>query len=80
MDTDSTSTQDKQITVDIPEDRVAEFYAWYARFLARSGSPRGRGPRGPGHRHGHRHGPGWGHGCGRGSQGTETGTEATVVV
>jgi hypothetical protein len=24
---------DKRITVDVPEERVAEFYAWFARFL-----------------------------------------------
>lgn len=28
------TTKDKQITVDVPEDRVAEFYAFYGRFLA----------------------------------------------
>ena len=60
MDTESTSTtQDKQVTIDVPEDRVAEFYAFYARFLA----GRTRGRRGPGrgrHRH---HGHGHGHGC-----------------
>jgi hypothetical protein len=55
MDTESTPTaQDKQITVDVPEDRVAEFYAVYARFLA--GRTRGR------HRHG-RGGPHHHHGC-----------------
>ncbi|MEA2403939.1 MAG: hypothetical protein QOE08_586 [Thermoleophilaceae bacterium] len=54
MDTESTPpTQDKQVTVDVPEDRVAEFYAFYARFLA--GRTRGR--------RGHRH---HGHGCGHG--------------
>ncbi|HWH10061.1 MAG TPA: DUF6416 domain-containing protein [Solirubrobacteraceae bacterium] len=52
---------DKQVTVPVPEDRVAEFYAWFASFLASDpGSagwsghrgPRGRGPRGaPGHDH-----------------------------
>jgi hypothetical protein len=48
-----TPTQDKQITVAVPEDRVAEFYAFYSRFLA---GRRGRRGRGPG-RHGHgRHG------------------------
>jgi len=50
---------DKQITVQVPEERVAEFYAWFAEFLSapvgglgpspgRWGGPRGR----PG-----RHGP-----------------------
>jgi len=53
MDTESTSTtQDRQITIEVPEDRVAEFYAFYARFL----SGRTRGRRGPGR--GHRHGGG----------------------
>jgi hypothetical protein len=49
---------DKQVTVPVPEDRVPEFYAWFATFLAtepgwtrgpgRRG-PRGRGRGGPGH-------------------------------
>ena len=39
-----TPTQDKTVTVDVPEDRIAEFYAVYARFLA--GERRGRGRRG----------------------------------
>jgi len=57
MDTESTSTTpDKQVTVDVPEDRVAEFYAFYARFLA----GRTRGRRGPGRSHGPVHG----HRCG----------------
>jgi hypothetical protein len=47
---------DKQITIDVPEDRVAEFYAFYGRFL--EGFP-GRRGYGRGHRcgggHGHRH-------------------------
>jgi hypothetical protein len=43
---------DKQVTVGVPEDRVAEFYAWFAAFLAAdpgSGPPRPRGPRGGRH-------------------------------
>jgi hypothetical protein len=60
MTVEPTTTQDKQITVDVPEDRVAEFYAFYGRFLAGAPGRRGRG-RGPGHRHGH--GPGH-HRCG----------------
>ena len=62
-------TTDKNITVAVPEDRVAEFYAFYARFLAGRGpgrhrgrGPGGRGPGGHGHEH---HGHGQGHGrCG----------------
>jgi len=45
------STKDKQITIEVPEDRVAEFYAFYGRFLA--GFPRRRGHRGHHHRCGH---------------------------
>ena len=39
------TTKDKQITIDVPEDRVAEFYAFYGRFLA--GSLRAPAPRPP---------------------------------
>lgn len=46
-------TQNKQITVEVPEDRVAEFHAFFERFLA--GRRRHRG------RHGHRHGRCSGH-------------------
>jgi hypothetical protein len=60
MDPHNTPPQDKQITIDVPEDRVAEFYAFYGRFLAAEQfGRRGRrgGPRGPGHgRCGGRHG------------------------
>ena len=50
----TSSPQYQQVTVDVPEDRVAEFHAFFARFLAgrarrhhrgRHGGP-GRGPRG----------------------------------
>jgi hypothetical protein len=58
MTVEPNTTQDKQITIDVPEDRVAEFYAFYGRFLAGPTGRRGRG-RGPGrgHEHGHRCGP-----------------------
>jgi len=50
MDSHDTPTQDKQITIAVPENRVPEFYAFYGRFLAgRSGRPGRRGPRGHGH-------------------------------
>jgi len=49
MTTEPTS-KDKQITIEVPEDRVAEFYAFYGRFLA--GPSRRRG-----HGRGHRCGP-----------------------
>jgi hypothetical protein len=48
---------DKEVTVAVPEDRVPEFYMWFAAFLAAepgSSPPRGRegrGPRGPRHHH-----------------------------
>ncbi len=53
------TTQDKQITIAVPEDRVAEFYAFYGRFLA--GFPGRGGGRGRGHGH-HRCGPHHRHG------------------
>ena len=37
------NTQDKQITIAVPEERVAEFYAFYGRFLAGFPGRRGRG-------------------------------------
>jgi len=56
MDSNPTTTtnQYKQVVVDVPEDRLAEFHAFFARFLA---GPSGRGRRG---RHGRPH-----HGAGR---------------
>ena len=52
---DPTATKYQQVTVDVPEDRVAEFHAFFARFLA---GHSGRGRRGH-HRRPHRglHGP-----------------------
>ncbi len=50
--TTTPTQQDKQVTVDVPEERVAEFYAFYARFLAGRGRGRGRhAGGGPGGRH-----------------------------
>jgi hypothetical protein len=49
-------TQYTQVTVDVPSDRVAEFHAFFARFLAGPGGRR-RGGR-PRRRHGHGHGRG----------------------
>ena len=49
MDTENTSTtQYKPVTVDVPEDRLAEFHAFFSRFLA---GPRGRGRGVPGGDH-----------------------------
>jgi hypothetical protein len=44
------TTPTKQVTVEVPEARLAEFYAFYGRFLA--GERRGRrmGPHPRGHR------------------------------
>jgi hypothetical protein len=66
--------QSTQITVEVPEDRVAEFHAFFARFLA---GPGGRGRRG---RH-RRHGPGHGHGHhGRGCQRRESAEQREPTV
>jgi hypothetical protein len=54
---DTTPTEYKQVTVDVPEERLAEFHAVFARFLAGRGR---RGRRGEHRRHGH----GRGHACG----------------
>jgi hypothetical protein len=51
MDPDSTQTTTKQVTVDVPEDRIAEFHAFFGRFLA---GRSGRGRRGRPGRHHHR--------------------------
>jgi hypothetical protein len=61
MESSSTPTNYKQVTVDVPEERVAEFHAFFARFLAGGpGSGRGRrGRHGRPHHHG-RHGHGGG--------------------
>ena len=49
---------DKEVTVAVPEDRVPEFYMWFAAFLAAEpgsspslGGREGRGPRGLRHHH-----------------------------
>lgn len=46
---------DKQITVAVPEERVPEFYVWFASFLAAEGG--GPGPPWGGRRGGRRGGP-----------------------
>jgi hypothetical protein len=70
----SSTTQYKPVTVDVPEDRLAEFHAVFARFLA---GPRGRGPGG---RHGRPHGGRHGHGrrC-DGRRGTSESSEPTAT-
>jgi hypothetical protein len=70
-------TQYTQVTVDVPSDRVAEFHAFFARFLA------GPGGRRRGGRHGRRHGHGHhGRGCGQRGQRVEqpeANAEATEI-
>ena len=51
-----TPTKYQQVTVDVPEERLAEFHAFVARFLA---GPSRRGRRGQYRRHG----DGGRHGC-----------------
>jgi hypothetical protein len=67
MESTSIPTKYQQVVVDVPEDRVAEFHALFARFL---GGPtrRGRGGRRRGW-HGHR-GP-HGRACARGRESAE---------
>ena len=77
MDSDptQTNTQYKQVTVDVPEERVAEFHAFFGRFLAASsGRSRRRGRHGRPHHgpHGHH-----GHRCGGRRERTEQ-DEATT--
>ncbi len=71
MDTTSNPTETKyqQVTVDVPEDRIAEFHAFFGRFLA--GRP-GRGRRGRPGRHHHR---AHGRDCGRRREATEQSQE-----
>jgi hypothetical protein len=72
---DTEDTQYTQVTVDVPQDRVAEFNAFFARFLA--GPSRRRGRRGG--RLGRRHHRG---GCGHrreSSQQSETPVEVTQL-
>ena len=49
MDSNPTPTN-QQVVVDVPEDRVAEFHAFFARFLEGPIGRRGRGRHGRPHR------------------------------
>jgi hypothetical protein len=66
---EASNTNYQQVTVDVPEDRIAEFHAFFARFLA------GRT------RRGHRHHHGRGRRCAERREQTETPqqSEATEV-
>ncbi len=61
---ETTPTTYTQVTVDVPEERLAEFHAFFARFLAGRGR---RGRRGEHRRHGH----GRGHRCAHGPEQAE---------
>jgi hypothetical protein len=63
----TTTTQYQQVTVDVPEDRIVEFHAFFARFLA------GRGRRG---RHGRPHRGAHGRRCGERREAAEHGEAA----
>ncbi len=71
MSAEPSTTKDKQITIDVPEDRVAEFYAFYGRFLAGFPGRRGQGR--------HRHGRHCGHGRHTAEQPATTGTETQTA-
>jgi hypothetical protein len=66
----SISTKYQQVTVDVPEDRIGEFHAFFGRFLA---GRSGRGPRG---RYGRPHRSAHGRGCAARREATARG-EAT---
>ncbi|MGI8862834.1 MAG: hypothetical protein ACR2JH_00295 [Solirubrobacteraceae bacterium] len=72
-----TTTQYHPVTVDVPEERVAEFHAFFARFLA------GRPSRGRRGRHGRPHHGAHGGGCAgrrKAPEGHEaTGTSADIA-
>jgi hypothetical protein len=63
----ATTTKYRQVTVDVPEDRIAEFHAFFGRFLA---GRAGRGRRG---RYGRPHRGAHGHGCAERREATEHG-------
>ena len=61
------TTNYQQVTVDVPEDRVAEFHAFFGRFLA------GRSGRGRRARYGRHHRGGHGHRCSERREAAERG-------
>jgi hypothetical protein len=73
MDSQSipSTTQYQEVVVQVPEDRVAEFHAFFGRFLA---GPSGRGRRG---RHGRPHRGHHGRRCAEPSSAGEAGQGAT---
>jgi hypothetical protein len=77
MDPNTESTTTKQVTVDVPEERIAEFHAFFGRFLAGARGRRGRHGR-PQHRGMHHHRGGHGHPCGRSRESAPQQTEAAA--
>ncbi len=78
----SSDPQTRQVTVEVPADRIEQFQAFVQWFLAGPQGRRGRG-RGPGrpHRaHGHGHGGGRHGGCGEGRGRGEGRSEPVVEV
>ena len=69
----TSTTNHQQVTVDVPEDRVAEFHAFFARFLA---GRVGRGRRG---RHGRPHRGVQGRRCAERRQAAEQGDASSEV-
>jgi hypothetical protein len=73
MDTPTNQpTSYQQVTVDVPEERVAEFHAFFARFLAGGPGRRRRGRHGRPHRGLHRHG------CAQRGEATEPGAASEL--
>ena len=69
----SEETPLKQVTVEVPEDRLAEFHVFFGRFLA--GWPGRRGRHGRHARHGGRHGH-----CGHRRESEQTGATDVAEV
>jgi hypothetical protein len=78
METTTTSTETKQITIDVPAERLAEFYASFARFLA-GGPGRGRRRHAGGHGHHGHHGHHCGHHRGEAGDEAQHGEAATAT-
>jgi hypothetical protein len=75
MDSQETPTTNyQQVTVDVPEDRLAEFHAFFGRFLA----GRSRRGRRAGHRRHHRGSQG--HRCSTRREAAENGDETRHAI
>jgi len=80
MDTqvNTITTKYQQIIIDVPEERVAEFHAFFGRFLARSAAVR-RAGRDDRHRHPHGRGCSLRHTAAQASKARGEATPATEV-